>query len=289
MNHHFLKKTHFQQRLYSHKGILNSLGFENEVDLRCYEPSPEMAAYVDVYFVARWKRAGQSYIAADILTKPVVNLFFTSRGAFMQGPVTGVRRFKVNQSGVYAGVKFKPGAFYAFSPRSYVNETVSLESIFQEATPAFNDELLELAEDDEILERIDLLLRRRSPRAYSKLELITKAIAAIDVNPDYSIRLLAQKCGVSERTLQQVFQRHVGVGIKWAMMRLRLLRAMEHSLRGKPNWTIVAAELNYSTQSHFINDFRRYIGVSPSHYVKLIQSNTLEPLAQQNDSLTVIL
>ncbi|HET6747117.1 MAG TPA: AraC family transcriptional regulator [Candidatus Saccharimonadales bacterium] len=286
MNKEFLRTSRFFQKTYRHKGILNSQNFEKEVDLRCYEPSPEMAEFVDVYFIARWDRQGKlPYIAADILTQPVVNLFFTAGGAFVQWPAMGVRRFKVGDSGVYAGVKFKPGAFYSFCAELQVDTKTPADTFFPGATSQFSSELLRLADGD-ILEGMERLLLDMRPQLHSKQEVVAKVMRDIAENSAHSVGSLAEKYKISERTLQQIAKQYVGIGIKQVMMRTRLLTAVEYGLEKKPNWTTIAAELNYSTQSHFTNDFKRYIGVSPSQYTKLTTIDELEPIAEKS---TVIL
>ena len=74
---------------------------------------------------------------------------------------------------------------------------------------------------------------------------------------------------MSERSLQHVFQTYAGVGVKWIITRRRLLEAIDR-VRSQPHltWAEVAAELGYSSQSHFSRDFKDVTGASPSVYLK---------------------
>jgi AraC-like DNA-binding protein len=63
---------------------------------------------------------------------------------------------------------------------------------------------------------------------------------------------------------------YVGAGLKWVLLRNRLLDAAESArMLKKPNWTAIALDLNYNSQSHFVSDFKKTIGKSPTQYIKM--------------------
>ena len=71
----------------------------------------------------------------------------------------------------------------------------------------------------------------------------------------------------SERWVQQLFQEYVGVGIKWSLQRNRLLEAAEYIRQSdNPDWVRIAYELDYSSQQHFISDFKRVLGKTRRQY-----------------------
>ncbi len=73
--------------------------------------------------------------------------------------------------------------------------------------------------------------------------------------------------GLSKRTLERLFREYVGVGPKWVIQRYRLHEAAEYAATGKPlDWADLAARLGYADQAHFIRDFKRIVGQSPSRY-----------------------
>jgi AraC-like DNA-binding protein len=266
----------YHQKSYTHKGILDPHRYAKQVDLRCYEPSPVLAPFVELYFVARWRRPGQAeYEATDILTSPVTNIFFTAQGAFCSGITGGIRRFCIGESGVYAGVKCRPGGFHAFWPQTLAtltNKTLPAQAVFPQVTAAFTSNLLAQTDDQQVVRDLETLLQASHPQADPKIERIGRIIAAIEAEgQNYTVSSLAAKLHMSERSLQQLFHEYIGVGAKWAIMRSRLLQTIQYALLPeKPNWTNIALELNYSTQSHFTNDFKRLLGLSPSEYAKLV-------------------
>jgi AraC-like DNA-binding protein len=73
----------------------------------------------------------------------------------------------------------------------------------------------------------------------------------------------------SERWLQQLFRDYLGIGLKWLLQRHRLLVAAEQIRENEPpNWAEIAYDLGYSSQSHFITDFKKVLGVTPLDYRK---------------------
>ena len=91
----------------------------------------------------------------------------------------------------------------------------------------------------------------------------------IDELKSISVMELAERHGVSTRTLQRLFARHVGVGPKWVLRRLRLHDALEALGGGRDvEWASFALDLGYFDQAHFIRDFRAVVGRSPTEYAR---------------------
>lgn len=84
---------------------------------------------------------------------------------------------------------------------------------------------------------------------------------------------LAAAAGTSVRTLQRLFDNHVGVSPSSVIRKWRIIEAAEAARaaidRGEqwPGWATVAAELGYADQAHLTRDFRRHLGTSPSAYL----------------------
>lgn len=73
----------------------------------------------------------------------------------------------------------------------------------------------------------------------------------------------------SERWLQQLFQGYVGIGLKWLLQRHKLLAAAQLIRQNdQPNWATIAYDFGYSSQQHFITDFKRVLGKTPLQYKK---------------------
>jgi AraC-like DNA-binding protein len=74
---------------------------------------------------------------------------------------------------------------------------------------------------------------------------------------------------LTERTLQRLFNRYVGVSPSWVIRRYRIHDAIAQLDQGEVlDWPALAVDLGYFDQSHFIKDFKNIIGVSPVKYMQ---------------------
>ncbi len=87
------------------------------------------------------------------------------------------------------------------------------------------------------------------------------------------VEQLAARAGVSVRSLQRLFDTHVGASPSFVIRRWRIIEAAEAARaadeRGERwrGWAEVAAELGYADQAHLTRDFGRHLGVTPSTYL----------------------
>jgi AraC-like DNA-binding protein len=88
------------------------------------------------------------------------------------------------------------------------------------------------------------------------------------------IEQLAELADVSVRSLQRLFDVHVGVGPSFVLRRFRLIDAAETARHAAgdedqhwPGWATVATDLGYSDQAHLIRDFKRHLGTTPARYL----------------------
>ncbi len=102
------------------------------------------------------------------------------------------------------------------------------------------------------------------------------AVVAATAEHDRSIRRveqLASAAGVSVRTLQRLFDLHVGVSPSFIIRRWRIIEAAESARdaidddREWQGWANVASELGYADQAHMTRDFRAHLGTSPAAYL----------------------
>lgn len=266
----FVEKLHFRE------GILNPAEFARNYELHCYEPSDEMARFVEHYFISRRRPDfDPEYEGHDVLSQPVVSLFVQPDGAFFQGPTTGRRTLRSKNSPIYVGAQFKPGGFYPFwqSKVSYLTEqTIPAQEVIPQAAYYFTDNFLS-SENEAILQAIDTVLRAKQPKDDTNLELVNRIVDYVQVySRTATVASVARNFAMSERSLQHLFQTYVGVGVKWAIMRARFLEVAKYArAQTEPDWLAVAIEFGYADQPHFINDFKKIVGVSPQQYTKLIK------------------
>lgn len=87
------------------------------------------------------------------------------------------------------------------------------------------------------------------------------------------VEQVAADAGMSVRTLQRLFDQHVGVSPSFVIRRWRIIDAAEAARAALESddawrgWSAVAAELGYSDQAHLTRDFRRHLGTTPAQYL----------------------
>jgi len=87
------------------------------------------------------------------------------------------------------------------------------------------------------------------------------------------VEQLARQAGVSVRSLQRLFDLHVGASPSFVIRRWRIIEAAEAARSAAEagadwrGWAAVAAELGYADQAHLTRDFTSTLGVPPTAYV----------------------
>ena len=127
---------------------------------------------------------------------------------------------------------------------------------------------------DALREGLESVIARRDTAMIAEAQQVVEVAALAE--RDRSVcrsEQLASAAGASVRTLQRLFDFHVGASPSFVIRRWRIIEAAEAARRasgdgnGWRGWAAVAAELGYSDQAHLTRDFRRHLGTSPSAYL----------------------
>jgi AraC-like DNA-binding protein len=76
---------------------------------------------------------------------------------------------------------------------------------------------------------------------------------------------VADRLGVSERHLRNLFAREIGLSPKHFARIGRVRRVL--ALAGHRGWATVAEDAGFFDQAHMISDFRAFMGVTPAAYL----------------------
>lgn len=259
------------------RGVMDPHWFFKNFSLHCYSPSPLLASFVEHFFVIRWDPKLQPYPHYDyILTEPAITMFLGKEHPHIRGIVAEKMVFSLAGDGVEVGIKFAPGGLYSYwghDVSKLTGRAVPATAVFPEITSSFLEELY-ISDDDAIfVEALEKLLTDRQVKPDKNLLLIQRIVQSIHNNGYTTVAEVAEQFKISKRTLHYLFKRRVGIGVKWLLIRPRLLEAVHHANSlAKPEWTRIAADLGYSTQSHFVNDFKKHIGISPSKYIQTLEN-----------------
>lgn len=258
--------------LYEPRGRLDPEGFERHVSFQTFAPPEDLAPFVAHLWVIEWNVQGEPYLSEEVMHRPYVDVFLAGAKSGIQGTFRGKRTYLASGVGRIVGARLRPGAFRAFWDGEIADlqdQILALPLVFPSADPAFVERVSAM-EDPAAIDEVVALLRSKHPRKDEQIEVIDEIIRAIETDASLlTVSDVAKAFARSERWLQQLFRDYLGIGLKWLLQRHRLLVAAEQIRENEaPNWAEIAYDLGYSSQSHFITDFKEVLGVTPLDYRK---------------------
>jgi AraC-like DNA-binding protein len=140
---------------------------------------------------------------------------------------------------------------------------VPASSLFRRCWPISRED-----EPQALAAEVEAYLIALQPR-HDSLSLKASEIAQIaEDNLDLSsVASLADRLGLSQRSVQEICHRGLGIHPKWL---IRCFRLQDAALRLEAEANVslsgLAQALGYFDQAHFTRDFKRATGVNPGHY-----------------------
>jgi AraC-like DNA-binding protein len=257
----------------SERGILDL--HEHAFQLDRVPVAPRLSGFAERHWRVRWDLPPGRREVVQLLPHPCVNLFFDGRAVTVAGVGRELFTYPHEGRGQVFGVKFRPGGFYPFlgRPVSAITDSyLPLAALWGEADAArLARDLTAAGGDlDALIEAAEGHLARHWPEPDPEVDTVGHIVEAL-LRDRTIVRVedVTERFGLSMRTLQRLFQRYVGVTPKWVLKRYRLheaaARLAEHP---EGRWADVAADLGYFDQSHFIRDFTRAVGLTPTAYAE---------------------
>lgn len=262
---------------YEPGGHLYPAGFEQYVTFHTFQPPIELQPFIDHFWILSWNRGSQPpYLSEQVMPRPYVDIFITRDESGVQCTFRGKKIYEAADEGRIVGARFRPGAFHAFWHGSLAglhDKNLSLREVFPALSNDFASIVITLPDDDAIT-ALGELLKSKQPQPDPHIALVNNIIKAVEEEKMQTVKAVAKRFAKSERWLQQLFQEYVGMGIKWLLLRRKLLQAAqlirEHD---NPDWAAIAHDLDYSSQQHFITDFKRVLGKTPLQYKKALEQS----------------
>lgn len=241
-------------------------------------PAEALRPWIERYWSVTWDLGPDERYLATTVSEPAVNLTSewgdldragtTGPGLWVTGPVTRTR-FDVGlvSTGGVVGVKFHLGGTCAFSsgrPAGVRDTTVPASRWF----PGIDGELSVPVDLTSAAEVFDRWLLAQAPELTEGYERVRRALSIMADSSTTSLRELAGRMALSERSLQRLFLDHCGVGVKRILVRARVSDAVAALDRGwEGSLGELATELGWFDQSHFAADFLRVTGCRPTEYI----------------------
>ncbi|MFD4600255.1 DUF6597 domain-containing transcriptional factor [Streptomyces sp. NPDC058464] len=254
------------------RGVLHPGQAAAAITLTRHGPDPQLARFVEFYWLVRWHRDGLPAYEQKVLAHPNVHLAFEAPSALVYGVSRSLFVRRLEGTGHVLGVKFRPGGFRPFTDRpvaDLADRSVPAAEVFGSGTDLLNDEVLRSVGDPAaIASRVNSFLLTRVPEPDPVAEQVAAMVERITGSPDLRrVDQVAEEFGITVRRLQRLFAEYVGAAPKWVLRRARLHEAAERADQGTDiDWAALAADLGYADQAHFTRDFTSTVGTSPVRY-----------------------
>lgn len=255
------------------RGLVSSRVSGRRVHAHQVPPPPELAGTVACLWVGRWDLPPDAPHVSEMLGDPSVHLCFEQATPVqaLSHRVVGVwtrlwTRTLAGQGHVHAA-KLRPGAAGAFVENASVlrNAVVDLRTVCSEG--ADHPDLLS-GEDERSWAAISALLVRWQ-RVTDETALAVAACGHVADDPTLlRVEHLARRMGLSPRSVQRLFRRHVGAPPKAIIRRHRLQEVAVRLERGlATDLTELAYDLGYADHAHLTRDFKAAVGKPPGAFV----------------------
>jgi AraC-like DNA-binding protein len=116
-------------------------------------------------------------------------------------------------------------------------------------------------------------IRESTRHAHRDFVDATRLVLARRFRDKLSLGELARAVFSSPFHLARIFRRETGMSLHRHQNRLRLGSALEHLANGKPDLTMLALDLGFSSHAHFTQTFRTEFGCAPSEFRQQLSSD----------------
>lgn len=253
-------------------GILRHSACPGVYHHRRYAPPLELAHWIEHFWLEEWQFDPSAPQTREVLPHPSVQLVFAPNRSRIYGVQLGrfVRQL-VGEDRIF-GIKFRPGAFHPFLRKrmsSIANTSLPVTEVYPGAADVEGRLLAHCRHEDMVQAAADFLtanLPSRDADADRARQMVEQIAGDSSIT---RVEHLAVRWKIHERTVQRIFDRHVGASPRWVIKRYRIYEALQSvSVDARVGWAGLAQNLGYFDQAHFTNDFRKLVGCSPSEYTR---------------------
>jgi len=237
-----------------------------------YSPHPALSNYIDAYWTINTGNIGQPKLhrilpdgctdiifnKGETIYRPDQQQAMLSEESYLVGIMTTYTETMESSGNSILGIRFKPGAITAFYH-------LDLSEITDTAVP-YKDNLLR-----EIVYRSTNLVHDLNFYFLQKLPSQPLAINAVlaeihNSAGQISVAELIKKYAMSERKLERLFNKDVGVSIKAMTRLIRFKHALQviQNNAAKQSLSDIAYTTGYYDQAHLCNEIKAYTGYTPS-------------------------
>lgn len=158
--------------------------------------------------------------------------------------------------------------FLGISAKDLHNKIVGLDEILGIQADYLHNQLLESTSVTQRFQVLETYLRDQLDQQFEHHYAVDTALSLFGTRDrSYSIAAVEQKVALSPPRFIQVFRDEIGVTPKMFTRIQRFQNALDLiATTTHHNWTDVALQCGYYDQSHMINDFQQFAGMTPAAY-----------------------
>jgi AraC-like DNA-binding protein len=148
----------------------------------------------------------------------------------------------------------------------FANRLSPLSEIWGDRADRLRAALAEDADDTQRVRRLDALLLgllAAAPPPEPHLAAIHRALVSGDIT---TVSAFAAEVGVTQRTLERLCPKLFGFAPKPLLRRQRFLRTLDRVVHNPGRTLTELLEVSYADQSHFVREFRAFMGLTPTAY-----------------------
>ncbi len=254
------------------RGLLHQTTSFEHFELTRFEPSEDLREQVEHHWMILHDFGDRPPYTQQNLSHPSQHIVIDPKGETgLFGAASGVFMHTLKGTGRVFGTKFRPGMFRPYFGRAVsalTDACLPVETTFDRTSAALAAEFSGLNDPLQMAERMEDLIRRKAVAPDAKAVQARRIVAAIEATPEVtSAAGIAERFGMTVRTLQRLFEEYVGLSPKWVIDRYRMLEAVETLNAGaEAGLTELAHRLGYFDQAAFNHAFEKLTGKAPSHY-----------------------
>jgi AraC-like DNA-binding protein len=242
--------------------------------------SPDLTDLARRFWIPVWDVPEGELAPQQVLQYPVCLVVISDSYTRFYGVVSGLSQTVLSGRGWAVGLMLQPASGHLFTRapvRRMTDRFVDLTSLDPQrsvdgtALTAVVRELMapdpsSVAAQQQARAAVEAELRRLLPVDDEGL-LVNAVVEDVETSPDLlRVDELCARFDISERTLQRLLHKRIGLGPKWLIRRRRLQEAADRLRDSDAELAGIAADLGYADQAHFTRDFRKATGLTPGEF-----------------------
>ncbi len=210
---------------------------------------------------------------ADPILGRIQNRRITAEGTTIQGSKKTYVEAEHPPSCDFISIRFTPNGIYklfGIPQTEFTNHLYQLGDIMDDPIHLI-DTLKNTTITRERIQHINQWLQLHISQMEVPMNLLSDFIIHhLSRDPSLTVKKLVEKTGYTRKHLAQRFKKETGLTIKKFQKIQRVYRILKQvNDVPQPPWARLACHHGYFDQSHFIRDFKRFTGLTPTEYTRL--------------------